>query len=155
MTAYAELEETVDVAAPPATVWSLVTDLRAMSRWSPQVARTIIRGGDEVRLGTRALNINRDGLLVWPTRSKVIRFDPEREFAFRVKDNRAIWSFLLEPTATGTRVTQRRELPQGISEPSRRLTNWFMGGQESFASALRDGMQETLRRIKAEAEATN
>ena len=93
------LEESIDVAAPPAKVWSLVTDLPRMSKWSPQVVRTIVRGGP-VQLGTRAFNINRRGPLVWPTRTKVVAFEPHREFAFRVKDNKTIWSFTLEPTET-------------------------------------------------------
>ncbi len=58
--------------------------------------KTVVRG--PVRLGTRSYNLNRRGLLFWPTRSKVVRFEPHREFAFRVKDNRTIWSFTLEPT---------------------------------------------------------
>lgn len=146
------IEETIEVAATPEKIWSLVTDLPRMASWSPQVARTIVRGG-EVGLGTRTVNINRDGLLVWPTRSKVIRFEPHREFAFRIKDNRTIWSFTLEPTETGTRVVQRREAPDGISDASLRLTNLFMGGTTKFQGTLRQGMQRTLERLKADAEA--
>ena len=146
------IEETIEVAAAPEKVWSLVTDLPRMASWSPQVAKTIVRGG-EVRLGTRTININRDGLLVWPTRSKVIRFDPHREFAFRIKDNKTIWSFTLEPTESGTRVIQRRETPDGISDVSLKLTNRFMGGTPKFQAELRKGMQQTLERLKADAEA--
>ncbi len=95
------LEETIEIDADPAAVWALVTDLPRMATWSPQVVKTIVRG-DGISLGTRTVNINRRGLLVWPTRSKVIRFEPEREFAFRIKDNRSVWSFTLEPIAGGT-----------------------------------------------------
>jgi len=147
------LEESIEIAAPPAKVWSLVTDLAGMAKWSPQVLKTIVRGG-EVKLGTRTININRNGLLVWPTRSKVIRFEPEREFAFRVKDNKTIWSFTLEPTDAGTRVVQRREVPDGITDISERLTKVAFGGQEKFACTLESGMRQTLQRIKADAEAS-
>ena len=124
-----------------------------MSSWSPQVWKTIIRDDDRVQLGTRTLNINRDGFLVWPTRSKVIRFDPHTHFAFRIKDNRTIWSFTLEPTGSGTRIIQRRETPDGVASNSQRLTKWFMGGTSKFQGGLREGMRQTLQRIKAEAEA--
>ena len=63
------LEESIDVDATPERVWSLVTDLPRMARWSPQVVRTVVRGGGPVQLGTRAVNVNRKGVLVWPTRS--------------------------------------------------------------------------------------
>lgn len=145
------LEESIEVAAPPVKVWSLVTDLARMSQWSPQVVRTVVRG--PVQLGTKALNINRRGLLVWPTRTKVVAFEPHREFAFRVRDNRTIWSFTLEPTESGTRVTQRRRAPDGISDISLRLTKVALGGQETFTRELRAGMRQTLERVKAESEA--
>ena len=152
MSEHAELEESVEVAASPERVWSLVTDLPRMAAWSPQVVKTIVLG-HPVRRGTRTININRRGPLVWPTRSKVVRFEPHHDFAFRIAENTVVWSFRLEPTATGTRVTQRRETPHGISGISRGLTRVALGGQETFSSELRDGMRQTLARIKAEAEA--
>jgi uncharacterized protein YndB with AHSA1/START domain len=148
------LEETVEVDATPERVWTLVSDLRRMARWSPQVQRTFVRGDGTVRLGTRTVNVNRRGLLVWPTRAKVVRFEPHREIALRIKDNFTIWSFTLEPTeAGGTLITQRREAPQGISPISHRLTDAVLGGQQQFTAELRDGMRQTLTRIKADAEA--
>lgn len=147
------LEETVEVDAAPAKVWSLVADLPRMASWSPQVMKTFVRGGP-VQLGTRTINVNRSGLFVWPTQGKVVRFEPHSEIAVRIKDNRTIWSFTLAPTeAGGTRLTQRRETPDGISDISLKLTKAVLGGQESFTAQLREGMRETLARIRAEAEA--
>jgi hypothetical protein len=150
-TADSQLEQSIDIAASPAQVWALVTDLPRMASWSPQVVKTFVKG--PVQLGTRTLNVNRRGLLVWPTRAKVVRFEPHREFAFRVKDNFTIWSFTLEPTDTGTRLTQRRETPDGISDISVRLTKVALGGQEQFRSELLDGMRQTLPANKADAAA--
>ena len=148
------IEETIEVSAPPARVWSLVSDLRRMSRWSPQVVRTFVRGGGPVQLGSRMVNVNRRGLLVWPTQSTVIRFEPHREIAFRVKDNFTVWSFTLDQSSSGgTTITQRREAPDGVSDISRRLTNAVLGGVPSFQDELRVGMRQTLGRIKADAEA--
>ena len=147
------LEETLEVDATPAKVWSLVSDLPRMATWSPQVQKTFVRGG-AVRLGTRTVNINRRGLLVWPTQAKVVRLDPQREIALPIKDNITIWYFTLEPTdAGGTRITQRREAPDGISSVSLKLTDAVLGGQQGFAAELRAGMRQTLARIKVEAEA--
>ncbi len=147
-----ELVETIEVAATPAQVWALVSDLPRMASWSPQVVRTFVKG--RVRLGATAVNVNRRGPLFWPTRSRVVRFEPHRELAFRVVENHTIWSFTLEPVAGGTRVTQRRETPDGISSISRRLTKVALGGHDQFGRELRDGMRQTLARIKADAEAT-
>ncbi len=145
------IEETIETTAPPVRVWSLVSDISRMARWSPQVAKTIVRGS--VHLGTTALNINRRGLLVWPTRSEVVRFEPHREFAIRIKDNLTVWSFTLEPLEDGgTRIIQRRETPDGISDISRKVTERFLGGVGDFQDELRAGMRQTLARIKVEAE---
>ena len=149
------IESSVEIAAPPARVWELVSDLRNISRWSPQTARSFVRGGrvdGRVGLGTRLLNVNRRGLMVWPTQSKVVRFVPEQEIAFRIKENFTVWSYLLEPVEGGTRLTSRREAPEGISDVSVKLTKAAFGGVDSFASELEQGMQQTLLRIKADAE---
>ena len=100
LTDVAPIEASIEIAAPPAAVWELVSDLSNMPRWSPQVAKTFVRGG-ETRRGAKMININRRGLLVWPTQSMVTEFEPERRIAFRIRDNWTIWSFTLGPTADG------------------------------------------------------
>ena len=145
------LEASIDIDAPPAAVWRLVSDLRNMPRWSPQCRKTFIRG--DVAVGTTALNVNRRGVLVWPTQSKVVRLTPEQEIAFRVKENYTVWSYRLEDLGGGrTRLVSRREAPHGISDVSVRLTRLAFGGVPQFTAELQRGMQQTLARIKADAE---
>lgn len=147
----APIEATVEVDASPAEVWSLVSDLRNMARWSPQVVKTFVKA--PVGEGSTMFNINRRKLLVWPTQAKVVRFEPEQAIAFRIKENYTIWSYELEPTSTGgTRVTARREAPQGISDLSVGLTKRALGGVDTFTAELQQGLQETLQKIKADAE---
>ena len=152
LTDVAPLEATTEIDAPPAAVWALVSDLRRMPRWSPQCAKTFLRGG-EMRVGAKMVNVNRRGLLVWPTQGQVVDLVPEQRVAFRIKENWTVWSFELEPTASGgTRLTQRREAPKGISDLSVKLTNRVLGGVDDFTVELQRGMQQTLARIKADAE---
>jgi uncharacterized protein YndB with AHSA1/START domain len=152
LTDVAPLEASIEIDAPPATVWALVGDLRQMPRWSPQTAKSFLRG--ENGLGARLLNINRKGLLVWPTRSKVVRYEEAREIAWRVKENFTVWSLRLEPTADGgTRLVQTRQAPEGISDVSVKATNLAFGGVPRFNQTLQADMGTTLRRIKAAAEA--
>lgn len=146
------LEATVEIAAPPERVWAVISDLKRMGEWSPQCRKMIIRGGSVAR-GTKTININKKGLLVWPTTSKVITFEPGRELRFRINENRSIWSFTLEPTATGTRIVQRREAPQGTSKVSQTLIKYVLGGSEPFDDDMIQGMNATLARIKNEVEA--
>lgn len=146
------IEESIDIAAPPHRVWQVVADLGRMSEWSPQVVKTIVRERP-IRLGTGTLNINRRGPLVWPTRAKVVRFEPQQEIAFRIKDNFTIWSFALAPNdAGGTTLTQRREAPDGTSGISSFFVDKLLGGQRGFQAELQQGMRQTLKRIKAAVE---
>ena len=155
LTDVAPLEASIEIQAPPQQVWDLVSDLTLMPRWSPQVMRTVVRGGGPTEQGAKLVNINRRGLLVWPTQAMVTTFEPGQKIAFRIKDNWTIWSFTLGPTADGgTRVVQRREAPRGISDISVRLTKLALGGTTRFAAELERGMRQTLERIKAEVEGT-
>jgi uncharacterized protein YndB with AHSA1/START domain len=147
-----DLEVSTIVDAPPARVWALVTDVTRMAEWSPQVVRSVVLGG-RVKLGARFFNLNQQGFKRWPTSAKVVRFSPHTDFAFRITENHTIWSFGLEPTVDGgTRITHRRETPDGISLLSRVLTKAALGGQEPFTAELVEGMGRTLARIKAELE---
>lgn len=89
--------------------------------------KTFARGGT-MTVGAKLFNINRRGLLVWPTRAMVTEYEPERRVAFKVRENWTVWSFELEPIeAGGTRLVQRREAPKGISDFSVRATEKVMG----------------------------
>ncbi|BBH17622.1 polyketide cyclase [Nocardioides baekrokdamisoli] len=148
------LEASIEIAAPVAKVWAMVSDVRRMPEWSPQVQSTRLRTGfDEVGLGAQFTNRNVNGEAVWTTHAEIVRFEVEREMAFRVEENWLIWSFVLEQTAAGTRLTQRREQPEGISELSHELTVGFFGGHDAFTEVMRASTADTLTALKAAAEA--
>jgi uncharacterized protein YndB with AHSA1/START domain len=150
-----QLEASIEIDAAPAQVWALISDPRRIAAFSPQVVTTHVRGGGPVEKGTKFLNLNHRGPIFWPTQAMVVRCEPHRDFAFRIKENYTIWSFALEPTAAGgTRVTHRRETPKGISQLSLKATAIAMGGVPKFTGELQDGMFVTLEKIKAAAEAS-
>ena len=148
------LADSIEIAAPPAAVWPLVSDVCRMSEWSPQVTSTRLRSGfDEVALGAEFTNRNHYGELEWTTHAKVVRYEPEQALAFRVEENWQVWTFELAVLDGGrTLLTQRRDAPDGLSDLSLQLTEGFMGGVESFTATMRAGMRETLEAIKVAAE---
>jgi uncharacterized protein YndB with AHSA1/START domain len=145
------LQAEIDITAPPATVWTLVSDVRQMPRWSPQCR--LMRAFGPLQQGTRTINLNRRGLMFWPTTSRITEFIPERKLAFRVNENNTVWSYELEPTSTGTRLIESRHAENGVKAVSNALVNSFMGGVPSFERELLQGMNDSLGRIKAAAEA--
>lgn len=148
-----DLEQSIRINATPARVWELVSDVCRMPEWSPQVTSTRLRSGFDLGLGAEFTNRNREGELEWTTHAEIVRFDPEQELSFKVVENWAIWTFRLEADGEGTLLTQTRDTPDGLSDLSKELTDGFFGGQDPFLATLTAGMQQTLERIKAAAEA--
>ncbi|CDQ45326.1 SRPBCC family protein [Mycolicibacterium neoaurum] len=144
------LQAQIDIDAPPAKVWALISDLSRMPEWSPQTRKMKLLGS--MRVGAKTVNVNRRGLQAWPTTSTIIAIEPERKLAFRVDLNGTEWSYELEPIEGGTRVIESRRAPNGIKKVSTVLVNAMMGGVPSFEEELVDGMNQTLSRIKAAAE---
>jgi uncharacterized protein YndB with AHSA1/START domain len=144
------LKAEVEINAPVSKVWALVSDVSNMPQWSPQCR--IMKALGPVRPGTRTVNLNRRGMLFWPTTSVITEVVPERKFAFRIPLNTTVWSYDLEPTATGTRLTETRHAENGVSAVSTAVTKAALGGIEPFERELLDGMNLSLQRIKAAAE---
>lgn len=145
------LRAEIEIAAPPAKVWELVSDLKLMPKWSPQCR--LMKAFGPLRQGTKTINVNRRGLMFWPTTSQITEFIPGEKLAFRVNENNTVWSYELEPTATGTRLVESRHAENGVKPISNTLVNAVMGGVPSFERELVAGMNDTLSRIKAAAEA--
>ena len=149
------LTASIEIAVSPTQVWEVVSDLRRMREWSPQVESTRLTDGhDAVALGTRLTNRNVQGELAWITHAEVVRFDPGHEIAFRIEENWSVWSFAVEASPAGTRLTQRREAPEGLSPSSVQAQDLYLGGQEQFTARLRAGMRETLEGIRDDLERT-
>jgi uncharacterized protein YndB with AHSA1/START domain len=144
------LQAQIDIDAPPAKVWALISDLRLMPRWSPQCRLMKARG--PLRQGTKTININRRKFMYWPTTCQITEVIPEEKLAFRVIENNTIWTYELEPTDTGTRVVERRHAENGVKATSNLVVSALFGGVPSFERELVDGMNDSLARIKAAAE---
>ncbi|KAA1423759.1 SRPBCC family protein [Mumia zhuanghuii] len=145
------LEVSTDVAASPRAVWTAVSDLRRMPEWSPQTRRMVVLGRTAV--GTRTINVNRLGWKVWPSTSKVVRYEPQRAISFLVPVNGMVWTYEIEDLGDGTtRIVERREAPKGSTSISKVLIKRFLGGHEGYSARLEQDMAATLARIKAAAE---
>jgi uncharacterized protein YndB with AHSA1/START domain len=144
------LKAEIEIDAPVSKVWSLVSDPSRMPQWSPQCR--IMKALGPIRPGTRTLNLNRRGLLFWPTTAVITEVVPERKFAFRIPLNTTVWSYELEPTATGTRLVETRHAENGVTAVSTAVTKAALGGVDTFEKELIEGMNLSLSRIKAAAE---
>ena len=144
------LQAEIEINAPVSTVWGLVSDLSRMPQWSPQCRKMMLLG--PLRPGTRTVNLNRRNMLFWPTTSTITEVIPERKLAFRIPLNTTVWTYEMEPTATGTRLIESRHAENGVTAVSTAVTKAACGGADSFESELLEGMNQSLVRIKAAAE---
>jgi uncharacterized protein YndB with AHSA1/START domain len=138
-----------DIAAPPAKVWTMISDLPRMGEWSPEnTGGKWVRGATGPALGARFVGTNRNGKKSWNTRCTVSDCDPARVFAFDVAVgpvNVARWEYRIEALdGGGSRVTEtwsdrRGWLARKLGGPA--------SGVNDRASYNRAGMEETLRRL--------
>ena len=104
-----------------------------------------------VKVGTKTVNVNRRGAMFWPTTSTITALDAQKKLSFRVNTNNTEWTYDLEPSGTGTKVTVSRHA-EAVKPISSTLINRFMGGVPNFEVELVEGMKTSLGRIKAAAE---
>ncbi len=144
------LQAQIDINAPVAKVWTLISDFSRMPQWSPQCL--LMKAFGPLSQGTRTINFNRRNFLFWPTTSTVTEVIPEKKLAFRVNTNNTIWTYELKPTENGTRVVESRHAENGVKPAANLTVNALFGGVPNFERELIEGMNTSLARIKAAAE---
>lgn len=148
-----ELRAEATVAAPPDKVWALLTDLSRMAQWSPELVRMVPLKPGGLRVGQWYLGVNRRKAVVWPTRSVLAVLEPGRSLAWDTRSSGARWIWEISPDPAGTRVVHRRPVPHGVTVLSKVFAPLALGGSEEHADELEAGMQQTVDRLKAAAEA--
>lgn len=149
-------EVTVEIAAPPERVYALVSDITRMGEWSPECIRctwTMGATGPAVGARFKAKNKGKRGP-AWFNTPTVTAAQPAREFAF----NRSgpgigsyTWCYVMEPTATGTRLTESFDAERPLGPVMSWVTEKWVGSTDRDAD-LHEGMVTTLQRLKAAAE---
>ena len=97
-----------DIAAPPAVVWALVSDIGLSSRFSTEVSRTEwLDGADGPALGARFVGHSaHDAIGEWSTTCIVTAFEPEHVFEWSVigrdDDVSSIWRYTMTDRSEGS-----------------------------------------------------
>jgi hypothetical protein len=145
---------TVRIFASPERVYDLVSDVTQMGRLSPEcTGGRWLGGATGPAVGARFKGTNKRGLVRWSTTNAVVAAEPGREFAFETKQSGTRWSYRLEPDGDGTLVTESRAPWRERPLVARLAARLFLGGVEDHEEEMRAGLQATLERLKAVAEA--
>ena len=148
-------EVTVQVAAPPERLWSLVTDVTQTGRWSPECTSCAWEhGADRAVVGARFKGHNRHGFMRWTTHCEVVAAEEPTHFAFQVKESGMRWGYRFESDGEGgTKLTEYRDKTRPVPVPIRMVQRSGILGRDREGLMVK-GMRETLERVKAAAEQT-
>ena len=146
-------EATIEIAASPARVYDLIADITRMGEWSPECSHCEWVGERRLPVvGARFRGHNRMGPIRWMTTCEIVAADPGREFAFTVIHDgtgreSTRWRYRLEVVDATTIVTESFEFVW--CPVTSRIGELFL----PCGRVLRQGVHETLERIKTAAEA--
>jgi len=145
----------VQIAATPEQVWSLVTDVAQMGRWSPEcTGGRWVKGATGPAPAARFVGSNRHGRIRWSTHCRVVAAERAQHFAFEVAESNMRWGYRMTPNEQGTLLTEYRHQ---VGHPP-----WYLGwfGRSGLIGRQRDtmmdeGMAHTLQAVKTAAEQAN
>jgi uncharacterized protein YndB with AHSA1/START domain len=141
---------TIQIQAPPDTVYAMITDVARMGEWSPECVKAEWVEGEGPQVGARFRGHNKlNWLIRWSTTPTVKVADRGKEFTFETgkpgkEDTR--WTYQFAPKDGGTELSESFEALRysaffKIVDPPRRRTR-----------QLQQGIEATLQRIKQAAE---
>lgn len=143
-----------EIAASPARVWELVSDLPRMGEWSPEATGGRWKGDTgRASQGAGFVGHNRSGWRRWSTLATVTECEPGSSFSFDVTAGRiqvARWRYDIEPTASGCLVT---ESWQDRRRPWFARATSLLTGVSDRAEQNRLNMAATLDALAKSAEA--
>lgn len=149
----ASVEASVSIAADPAAVYALITDLPTLATLGEEIDVMEWRKGSSASPGATFRGRNSNGGRKWTTTCTVTDAEPGRAFAFDVKTFGVVpvahWRYDLAPAADGCTVTERTwdRRPGWIRKPAELST-----GVHDRHSANVEHIRLTLQRLKARAE---
>ena len=148
-----DVQVSASIAAEPAVVYDLVSDVTRMGEWSPETTSCRWLDGSGPAAGSRFRGTNKRHLARWTTTCTVTSAEPGRRFAFDVGWGSwaiSTWAYDIEPTKDGCTVTEswvdRRQAVLRVASP-------LAMGILDRAAHNRDSMRTTLAALKSAAEA--
>ncbi len=156
-----EIAVSVDVSAPTAVVWDLVTDINLPARFSEEFQGGDWLDGDGPALGARFVRRNERKGARWETTCTVVDFVDQRRFGYSVEnidDPAATWRFEIEPTAEGCKLTMWAQMGPGPSGVRGYIRRHPDREEQIVADRLeewRRNMEATLAGVRALAESAD
>ncbi len=143
--------------ATPETVYALVADITRMPEFSPEITEcSWLDGVTEPAVGARFIARNSVGRgPSWRNKPVVTLVEPGKAIAWARTEpfgGTVEWTYRFEPSGQGTRVIESYDVRVAMGR-----IGWFiigtLYGLKNRRAQMRAGMEQTLERIRAVAEA--
>jgi uncharacterized protein YndB with AHSA1/START domain len=144
-------EARIHIDAAPEAVYAMVADITRMGEWSPEtVSARWVDGASGAAVGAKFKGKNKRRMS-WTTTCTVTDADPGRLFAFSV--GKTHWRYEFAAADGGTDVVESFSFADEPGRLERFFTKVGTGvSWDERPAQMVEGMQETLRRVKAAAE---
>jgi uncharacterized protein YndB with AHSA1/START domain len=148
-------ELSIHIDAAPEAVYAIVADVVRTPEYSPEVVEcSWLDGATGPAPGVRFKARNSAGRISWHNSPMVTVAEPGREFAFARTEpfcGTLQWRYRFEPEDGGTRVTESYLVVRPITRIGWIIVSGF-GTDRNRAKTMRDGMEQSLQRLRAVAE---
>ncbi|MGI8709415.1 MAG: SRPBCC family protein [Acidimicrobiales bacterium] len=146
-------EATLRIAAPHEELYRIVTEVGAMGRLSPEcTGGQWLDGASGPVVGARFKGHNKRGWARWSTTNTVVAAEPGQEFAFETKQSGTRWRYRFQPDGDATVVIESREACADRPLVAKVFATLALGGAGHHEDEMRQGMLDTLHRLKDVAE---
>lgn len=153
-----------DIAASPEAVWEVVSDITRIGDWSTETYKCEWDEGQEPGVGATFMGYNRYGEAEWSNRARITEWVPNERLTWGVHlterlaemfgtDAVTSWGFEIEPTDSGSRLTQVAEdmRPDGL----KKLGEKFIPEIADRVKRNEETMEATLAAIAQACEGGN
>jgi uncharacterized protein YndB with AHSA1/START domain len=142
-----------DVGATPAQVWQVLTDVPRIGEWSHEChTAQWLDGAHQAAVAARFRGTNKARFARWSRPCTISVLDPGRRFTYRtnggVMRDATEWTFTLEPTDGGCRITQSYRI---ISLP--RAAEWAISKMLPEHIDRSQALRQDLERLGSAAAA--
>jgi len=148
-------EASVHIDADPQTVYEMVADVTRMGEWSPETHTCVwVGGATGPEVGARFKAKNKRGWMRWSNKPTVVAAEPGKEFAFSRKapGSEVVWRYEMEADGSGTKLTESYDVVKPGPAFLDKVIDKMIGVEDRGADLV-EGMQQTIERVKAAAEA--
>ncbi len=140
----------IEIVAPAAEVFAILTDLERLPTLSPENVRCEFLGGStRIAVGATFRGYNKARDYEWHADCVVTEYEPGRSFSYEVPPNfehATTWRYVVEPSESGCIVTESFEAPL-LAHP-----DIYPGRVEGRRDNLERACATTLANLKSLAE---